>query len=145
MAQQGDVSGAHRVLIRSDGKAIACGNNRFGQCNFPELEEGVRYTQAAVGDYHTVLSRSDGVADACGDNRECQCNIPPLDEGVQYTQASCSGSTTVLLRSDGTAIACGNNESGQCDLAIQNNIPGLTYNSKNNPRLGYNWGLPIVY
>eukprot|EP00927_Polykrikos_kofoidii_P010052 TRINITY_DN14246_c0_g1_i10.p1 TRINITY_DN14246_c0_g1~~TRINITY_DN14246_c0_g1_i10.p1 ORF type:complete len:146 (-),score=18.99 TRINITY_DN14246_c0_g1_i10:42-479(-) len=34
----------HTVLTRSDGSAVACGDNRSGQCNLPELEDGLTYT-----------------------------------------------------------------------------------------------------
>ena len=33
------------VLIRSDGRAVACGDNFDGQCNIPPLDEGVSYTR----------------------------------------------------------------------------------------------------
>lgn len=31
----------HTMLLRSDGNAVACGCNVFGQCNIPPLEEGI--------------------------------------------------------------------------------------------------------
>ena len=56
------------VLLRSDGTAIACGENRSGQCDIPELPDKVCYTQVAAGTWHTVLLRSDGqvVVSGCG-------------------------------------------------------------------------------
>ena len=36
----------HSVLLRSDGNAVACGSNHCGQCNIPDLAEGVTYTHA---------------------------------------------------------------------------------------------------
>ena len=59
----------HTVLLRSDGRAVACGGNFEGQCNIPELEVGVEYVQVSAGGYHTVLLRNDGRAVACGDGR----------------------------------------------------------------------------
>lgn len=35
----------HTVLLRSDGLAVACGRNDFGQCDIPPLDEGASYTQ----------------------------------------------------------------------------------------------------
>lgn len=54
------------MLLRSDGRIVACGSNRFGQCNIPEPGEGVVYAQVAAGCHHTVLLRSDGRITACG-------------------------------------------------------------------------------
>ena len=45
----------HSVLLRSDGVAVACGSNHMGQCNIPNLAEGVTYTHADTGADHTCL------------------------------------------------------------------------------------------
>ena len=34
----------HTVLLRSDGSAVACGDNTGRQCNIPPLDDGVFYT-----------------------------------------------------------------------------------------------------
>ena len=34
---------SHTVLLRSDGRAVAVGDDRRGQCRIPELEAGARY------------------------------------------------------------------------------------------------------
>ena len=107
---------SHTVLLRSDGLAVACGNNRDGQCDIPALEAGLLYTQVSTGPDHTVLLRSDGCAVACGQNEFGQCDIPPLDEGMSYTQVSAGTYHTVLLRSDGHAVACGDNYDDQCTV-----------------------------
>ena len=40
------VAGArHTVLIQSDGRAEARGDNRSGQCDLPALEEGLSHTK----------------------------------------------------------------------------------------------------
>jgi len=114
--------GMHTVLLTSDGSAVAFGDNRFGQCDIPPLEEGISYTQVSAGlvgwqgASHTVLLKSDGTAVACGDNSWGQCDIPPLAEGVSCTHVSAGGMHTVLLKSDGSAVAFGHNGHGQCDL-----------------------------
>ena len=72
---------AHSVLLRSDGKAVAFGDNWAGQCDVPALEKGATYTQVAAGAFHTVLLRSDGTAVACGMNDEGQCTIPASSVG----------------------------------------------------------------
>ena len=101
---------AHAVLVRSDGSAVATGNNGYGQCDVPPLDERLTYTKISAGDAHTVLLRSDGTAVAIGCNEYGQCDIPPLDEGITYTQISAGYEHTVLLRSDGSAIAIGSND-----------------------------------
>ena len=73
---------AHTVLLRNDGRVVACGKNDSGQCNIPPLEEGVFYTQVSAGGSHTVLLQSDGRAAACGKGSAAQCDIPPLDPGL---------------------------------------------------------------
>ena len=39
----------HTVLLRSDGSAVAFGEDRAGQCDLPALDDGMSYTQASVG------------------------------------------------------------------------------------------------
>ena len=115
----------HTVLLRSDGCAVAVGENCDGQCNIPPLDEGMAYAQVSAGGLHTVLLRSDGSAVAIGDNFLGQCDIPPLNEGMVYTQISAGLYHTVLLRSDGCAVAIGDNEDGQCDIPTPE--PGISY------------------
>ncbi|CAK0887599.1 unnamed protein product, partial [Prorocentrum cordatum] len=117
--------GSHAVLLRSDGTAVACGDNHDGQCDLPALPAGLTYTQVAAGGSHTVLLRSDGTAVACGSNFCGQCDLPALPAGLTYTQVAAGEQHAVLLRSDGTAVACGDNRAGQCDLPAQ--PAGLTY------------------
>ena len=105
--------GRHTVLLKSDGQAVACANDRSGPCNIPPLDEGIWYIQVSAGRL-TVLLRSDGQAVACANDRSRECNIPPLHEGILYTQVSAGGDHSVLLRSDGQAVACGQDHFGQC-------------------------------
>eukprot|EP00435_Cladocopium_sp_Y103_P058628 s1077_g20.t1 len=83
---QVSAGGGHTVLLRSDGNAVAIGDNGVGQCNIPPLDEGLEYTLSSAGGSHTVLLRSDAnaVATAIGDNDQGQCNIPSPEPGVGY-------------------------------------------------------------
>ncbi|CAK0879865.1 unnamed protein product, partial [Prorocentrum cordatum] len=123
--QMGVVMGCHTALLRSDGTAVACGCNSFGQCDLPALVAGLIYLQVAAGGEHTVLLRSDGTVVTCGNNEHRQCDVPPVVAGLSYEQVAAGGGHTVLLRSDGTAVARGKNHHGQCDLPSL--IAGLTY------------------
>lgn len=38
--------GYHTVLLRSDGRAVACGERSSGECDIPTLDEGTSYIQA---------------------------------------------------------------------------------------------------
>mmetsp|Transcript_29646 Transcript_29646/g.84548 ORF Transcript_29646/g.84548 Transcript_29646/m.84548 type:complete len:250 (+) Transcript_29646:73-822(+) len=117
--------GNHTVLLRCDGRAVACGDNSHGQCDLPDLDAGASYVQVAAGSGHTVLLRSDGRAVACGDNRRGQCDLPEQELGAAYCQVAAGSAHTVLLRRDGRAVACGDNQHGQCDLPELE--PGASY------------------
>ncbi|CAK0881885.1 unnamed protein product [Prorocentrum cordatum] len=116
--------GGHTALLRSDGTAVAFGENHNGQCNVPALDGGLSYTQVAAGSAHTALLRSDGTAVAFGANHSGQCNVPALDGGLSYTQVAAGSAHTALLRSDGTAVAFGDH-SGQCNVPALDG--GLSY------------------
>ena len=115
----------HTVLLRSDGTAVACGQNFTGECNIPALDDGLLYTQVSAGACHTVLLRSDGNVVACGSKAHGRCNIPALPAGMAYTQVSAGWSHTVLLRSDGSAVAFGLDQHGQCRIPPLDE--GVTY------------------
>ena len=97
----------HTVLLRTDGTAVAFGDNVYGNCDIPALDAGLTYTQAAAGGVHTVLLKSDGTAVATGANMGGQCDIPPLDRGLVYTQVAAGRNMALLLKSDGTAVTMG--------------------------------------
>merc|ERR1712232_187743 len=117
--------GQHSLLLKSDGTVVACGDNTYGQCNIPVLDEGLTYSQVAAGRRHSLLLTSDGTVAACGENNQGQCNILVLDEGLTYSQVAASGDYSLLLKSDGTVAACGKNTDGQCNIPVLDE--GLTY------------------
>ena len=47
--------GGHAMLLRSNGEAVACGNNIHSQCMLPALKWGVKYSHVAAGGRHTLL------------------------------------------------------------------------------------------
>jgi alpha-tubulin suppressor-like RCC1 family protein len=92
------------VLLRTDGIAVAFGWNEIGECNIPDLPEGVKYWQVSAGALHTLLLRSDGQVVACG--KATLCNIPELPEGIKYVQVAAGAGCSILLRSDGAVAGC---------------------------------------
>lgn len=96
--------------------AVACGDNREGQCDLPFLDAGLTYAQLGAGYGFTVLLRSNGTAVACGNNDVGQCSFPALPAGLTYVQVIVGHVHTILIRSDGESVACGKNDVGQCDL-----------------------------
>ena len=116
----------HSLLLRSDGRVVACGSDFEGQCTLPALDDGVTYVQVAGGGFHSLLLRSDGRAVACGGiDLEGQCTLPALDDGVTYVQVAAGERHTLLLRNDGRAVASGCNDDGQCGLLALE--AGMTY------------------
>ena len=53
-------------LLRSDGAAVARGQNVYGKCSLPAPHGDLTFTQVAAGTAHTVLLRSETCAAAFG-------------------------------------------------------------------------------
>ena len=139
-----DTGRNHTVLLASDGTAVACGRNTFGECNVPALSDGVIYTQVAIGGDCTFLLTSNGTVEACGWNISGHCNIPILPDGVVYEQVVAGREHTVLRKSDGTVTTCGRNDQGQCTIPTLSSMcqphQGVTYSLS----LVFFWGLASV-
>ena len=88
------------MLVRSDGSAVAWGCNRLGQCNIPDLVEGVTYTQVDTGDEHTVLLASDGTVAVCGSNKNWTVQHPCIVRWCHLHPIAIGGYCTFLLKSD---------------------------------------------
>jgi hypothetical protein len=106
----------HTVLLRSDGKAVACGDSDSRQCSISDLEEDLTHLQVAAGGEHSVLLGSDGKAVACGYNVSGQCTIPDLEEDLTFAQAAAGRLNTVRPGSDGKAVTGGDSGSRQCSI-----------------------------
>ena len=101
----------HTVGLRSDGTAVATGENDYGQCDVSGWRDLVA---VSAGLYHTVGLRSDGTAVATGYNYYGRCDV---SDWRGLVAVSAGHIHTVGLRSDGTAVATGGNGSGRCDVS----------------------------
>ncbi len=92
---------AHSAARRSDGTALAVGDNSYGQC---DVSSWTNLRQIAAGAYHTVGLREDGTVLAVGRNDEGQCDVSGWTDIVMI---AASAYDTLGLKSDGTVVACG--------------------------------------
>lgn len=92
----------HSVVLRSDGRAVAWGDNGHGQCAIPPLPPGFQYTAVWAAYQRTALLRSDGVVLTLGYGT--QALLPP--PGTRYVDFAftVNGSGTMLLRDDGAGL-----------------------------------------
>jgi hypothetical protein len=90
-------SGGHVLALRSDGAAIAWGDNTYGQASVPPLVGGLTYTQVASGDFHSAALRSDGAVITWGTSQFGLLNVPVLPPSHRYVAIKAGGSETVAL------------------------------------------------
>jgi len=110
----------HTVGLKSDGTAVAVGDNYWGECYVGSWRD---ITQVAAGNSYTLGLKSDGTVVAMGDNDEGQCNVSSWRDIVQVAAGA---QHTVGLKSDGTVIAAGWNYHGQCEVGGWANIVQVT-------------------
>jgi len=103
-------AGARRALragrrrLQPHGRAVAAGQDVFGQCTMPRLEEGHHFTHVAAGLMHTVLLRSDGHIVCCGEDSQGQCDVPPPEPGVRYVPCFAARDFVVQLSLEGGRV-----------------------------------------
>ena len=67
-----DVGFYHTAARLADGRAVACGDNSFGQC---DVDDWRRVVQICCGAYHTAALLNDGTVVAVGRGDEGQCDV----------------------------------------------------------------------
>jgi alpha-tubulin suppressor-like RCC1 family protein len=122
------VAGAHHVVVlRSDGKVVAWGENAYGQTNVPsdllvarDVTSPLRVVMLATGMNHTLALRANGSVVAWGSNDYRQvtatatwANVVQITAGARHSMA--------LLR-DGTVIGGGDNSYGQLNQPLLRNV-----------------------
>ena len=98
-----DVGFYHTAARLADGRAVACGDNSFGQC---DVDDWRRVVQICCGAYHTAALLNDGTVVAVGRGDEGQCDVEDWRGIVAVTAADYA---TFGLRSDGSVVCCGFN------------------------------------
>ena len=97
-------------MLSWDGTVTAFGDNTYGQCEIPVLEDDkLRYMAISAGVRHTVLLVNDGTVKAIGGSgkRKRCVTIPDLEEGLTYTKISAGYNLTLLVRSDNKVVILG--------------------------------------
>jgi len=91
----------HTVGLQEDGRVVAVGYNKYGQCSTKGWRDIVA---VCAGGYHTVGLKADGTVVAVGENNEGECNTEGWKDIVAI---GASSHITVGLKSDGTVITNG--------------------------------------
>ena len=122
------VAGAqHAVVLRSDGKVVAWGENSYGQTNVPsdlfiarDATNPLRVVMLAAGMNHTLALRANGSVVAWGSDDYRQvtatatwANVVQITAGARHSMA--------LLR-DGTVIGSGDNSYGQLNQPLLRSV-----------------------
>ena len=107
---------SYTVGLRSDGRVLAVGKNKNGECNVGSWKDII---QVAAGTFHTVGLKSDGTVVTVGKNDNGECNVGSWTDIVQV---ACGDHHTVGLKSDGTVVAVGYNGRGQCNVGSWTDI-----------------------
>lgn len=91
----------HTVLLKQDGTVLACGDDRFGQCDVGSWTDVVA---VAAGAYHTLGLRADGTVLSAGDNSRGQCDVGGIRGAVEIVA---HGFDTAVRCEDGTVLCRG--------------------------------------
>ena len=103
--------GDFTVGLRSNGTALAVGNNEYGQCNVSDWTDIIAISAGGV---HTVGLCSDGTVLAVGPSNYGRLDVSDWTDVIAI---SAGIHHTVGLRSDGTVLAVGWNDDGQCNVS----------------------------
>ena len=128
MKRRCSVASYHTVGLKRDGRVLAVGNNRDGQCNVNGWTDIVQVT---AGSYHTVGLKRDGTLMAVGNNYYYECDVSGWNDIVQVAAGE---NHTVGLKKDGRAVAVGWNMNGRCDVNGWEFNPSLAIQTRSIPR-----------
>lgn len=103
--------GRQTTVIRSDGTAVARGDNSFGACDVDGWSDLI---MVSSGDFFTVGLRSDGTVVSTGDNDDGQRNLSGWENIVFLTAGDFH---TIGITADGQVLVQGRNTDGQCNVS----------------------------
>jgi len=119
-------SSSHSVILNTDGKVFACGNNEYGQCEILNLEESGPFIQVATTETNTFLLDVNGRITVHGRNDHTiarQFLESTRMQKSKFAQISISANHGVFLTVDGQVWTIGENRHGQRNIP---EIDGLT-------------------
>ncbi|MCQ4022816.1 hypothetical protein GMA13_07310 [Ruminococcus sp. zg-924] len=117
----------HTLAVCENGKVLATGDNRAGQCNVSSWTDIVAVSADA---FHSVGLKSDGTVVATqilepNIKDVGQCNVSNWKNIIAIsTGLNC----TFGLKSDGTVVAAGLNKYGQCNVELWKDIKKISAN-----------------
>jgi alpha-tubulin suppressor-like RCC1 family protein len=122
------VAGAHHaVVLRSDGKVVAWGENSYGQTNVPsdlavvrDVTSPLRVVMLAAGMNHTLALRANGSVVAWGSDDYSQVTVTATWANVVQITAGARHSMALLR--DGTVIGGGDNSYGQLNQPLLRSV-----------------------
>ncbi|MCQ2429946.1 MAG: hypothetical protein MJ192_06425 [Clostridia bacterium] len=88
----------HMAAVTADGRAVAAGDDTYGQCRVSGGDEWTGLVMIACGEAHTVALRADGRVTAVGSNACGQCRVEDLCDVVSI---ACLPEATVCVHRDG--------------------------------------------
>jgi alpha-tubulin suppressor-like RCC1 family protein len=126
----------HTMILMSDGRLRACGDNVHGQLGLGTIPNLIEPTQVmtgakavSAGHFHTLIVKDDGSLLATGYNSRGQLGdgtvitrttpVAVIEQagqpmsGVQAVSASLAGTHSAIVKSDGTLLTMGYNGRGQ--------------------------------
>lgn len=96
-----DVGYRHTVACTLDGRALAAGDNSFGQCDVGQWTD---ITKICAGAYFTVGLKRDGTVVAAGQNDDGQCKV---DNWTDIVDIAAGAFDTYALTADGRVLHTG--------------------------------------
>lgn len=113
-------SGRHTVVLHSDGRVSAFGDNSYGQC---DVGSWTNIVMISVGRYHTVGLTDSGTVLAVGKNAYGECSVSSWSGAVSV---SAGEYTTLALFRNGTVKAAGKNNNGQCNTGEWSDVVSIS-------------------
>lgn len=112
--------------IKTDGTAIALGDDEDGRCNIGDWTDIVAIR---AGYYNVIGLKSDGSVIAAGHNKYGECNV---SEWRDVAEITAGGGTSAAMLKSGAVVAAGiKNECGVPDVAKWEDIVAIDANGNN--------------